>query len=52
MDFQPHFHAWLYPRLASEIRRGTTFLNQDMSCAQDDAEAAAGRIRSNLAPPS
>lgn len=49
MDFQPHFHAWLYPRAADEPRRGTTFLNQDMSCAQADAEAAAGRIRGCLA---
>jgi diadenosine tetraphosphate (Ap4A) HIT family hydrolase len=49
MDFQPHFHAWLYPRAAAEPRRGTTFLNQDMSCPQADAEAAASRIRSLLA---
>lgn len=49
MDFQPHFHAWLYPRAADEPRRGTTFLNQDMSCAEHDALAAAARIRSGLA---
>ena len=49
MDFQPHFHAWLYPRAAGEPRRGTTFLNQDMSCPQADAEAAAARIRAALA---
>jgi diadenosine tetraphosphate (Ap4A) HIT family hydrolase len=49
MDFQPHFHAWLYPRLPAEPRRGTTFLNQDMSCGQDEAVAAAGLIRRNLA---
>jgi diadenosine tetraphosphate (Ap4A) HIT family hydrolase len=49
MDFQPHFHAWLYPRAAGEPRRGTTFLNQDMSCDERDALAAAARIRSSLA---
>src|SRR5271166_1692801 len=49
MDFQPHFHAWLYPRLPSETRRGTTFLNQDTSCDQDAAVAAAQRIRARLA---
>ncbi len=49
MDFQPHFHAWLYPRAADEQRRGTTFLNQDMSCGQAAAEAAAARIRGCLA---
>jgi diadenosine tetraphosphate (Ap4A) HIT family hydrolase len=48
MDFQPHFHAWLYPRLPTESRRGTTFLNQDMSCDQAAAEAAAARIRDGL----
>jgi len=48
MDFQPHFHAWLYPRLPAESRRGTTFLNQDMSCDQADAVAAAACIRGAL----
>jgi len=49
MDFQPHFHAWLYPRAADEPLRGTTFLYQAFSCAQADAEAAAARIRACLA---
>lgn len=48
MDYQPHFHAWLYPRSATERRRGTEFLNHDMSCALADAEAVADRIRAAL----
>ena len=27
MDYQPHFHAWLYPRAADDPRRGTGFLD-------------------------
>jgi diadenosine tetraphosphate (Ap4A) HIT family hydrolase len=48
MDYQPHFHAWLYPRAATEKRRGMAFLNHDMSCGRGEAEAAAVRIRAAL----
>jgi hypothetical protein len=48
MDYQPHFHAWLYPRPAAQPLRGTGFLHQDMSCGQADAEAAAAGIRLQL----
>jgi diadenosine tetraphosphate (Ap4A) HIT family hydrolase len=44
MDYQPHFHAWLYPRGATEMLRGTAFLNQEMSCDHTDAEGVAARI--------
>lgn len=50
MDFQPHFHAWLYPRAADEPRRGTAFLDQGFECTDAAAEAAAAAIRSHLAP--
>jgi hypothetical protein len=48
MDYQPHFHAWLYPRAASDPRRGTAFLDHGMECAQAEAKAAAAAIRSAL----
>ncbi len=50
MDFQPHFHAWLYPRAAAEPLRGTAFLHRGMECGQADAEAAAAGIAARLAP--
>jgi hypothetical protein len=40
MDYQPHFHAWLYPRAAAGPRRGTAFLHHGMECAQAEAAAA------------
>ena len=48
MDFQPHFHAWLYPRRADEPDRGTTFIHQARSCSPEAAEAAATAIRAEL----
>jgi diadenosine tetraphosphate (Ap4A) HIT family hydrolase len=48
MDYQPHFHVWLYPRAATERLRGTAFLNQQMSCTPADAEAVSARIRAAL----
>jgi hypothetical protein len=50
MDYQPHFHAWLYPRAAEEPQRGTAFLDQGFECTGAAAEAAARAIRSHLAP--
>ena len=48
MDYQPHFHAWLYPRAAADPRRGTAFLDHGMACSQDAAEAAAAGLREVL----
>jgi hypothetical protein len=48
MDYQPHFHAWLYPRAADDPRRGTAFLDHGFACSEADATAAAARIRSQL----
>ena len=49
MDFQPHFHAWLYPRAPDEPLRATAFLDAGMECSQAGAEAAAAQIRAALA---
>lgn len=49
MDFQPHFHAWLYPRAADEPLRATAFLDAGMECTHADAETAAAQIRAALA---
>jgi diadenosine tetraphosphate (Ap4A) HIT family hydrolase len=51
MDYQPHFHAWLYPRGADDPRRGTAFLHHGFECTDADAQAAAAAIRSRLALP-
>jgi diadenosine tetraphosphate (Ap4A) HIT family hydrolase len=51
MDYQPHFHAWLYPRAADDPRRGTAFLHHGFECTDADAQTAAAAIRSHLAPP-
>ncbi len=48
MDYQPHFHAWLYPRAAADPRRGTAFLDHGMACPQEAAEAAAAELRGML----
>jgi hypothetical protein len=52
MDYQPHFHAWLYPRAADEPLRGTAFLDQGFECTGAAAETAAAAIRAHLAPAS
>jgi len=51
MDYQPHFHAWLYPRAAEDPRRGTAFLHHGFECTESEAQAAAAAIRSHLARP-
>jgi diadenosine tetraphosphate (Ap4A) HIT family hydrolase len=48
MDYQPHFHAWLYPRAADDPRRGTAFLHHGFECTPAEAQAAAAAIRSYL----
>ena len=48
MDYQPHFHAWLYPRAADDPRRGTAFLHHGFECTPAEAQAAAAAIRSHL----
>jgi diadenosine tetraphosphate (Ap4A) HIT family hydrolase len=48
-DRVPHFHAWLYPRAASNPLRGTTFLAAPQSSSPAEAEAAAAAIRDTLA---
>lgn len=49
MDYQPHFHAWLYPRAAAEPRRGTAFLHHGFECSQANAETAAAALAATLA---
>jgi len=51
MDYQPHFHTWLYPSAADDPRRGTAFLHHGFECADADAQAAAAAVRSHLTPP-
>jgi diadenosine tetraphosphate (Ap4A) HIT family hydrolase len=48
MDYQPHFHAWLYPRAADDPRQGTAFLDHGIECTVRDAQVAAERIRTHL----
>jgi diadenosine tetraphosphate (Ap4A) HIT family hydrolase len=47
-DRVPHFHAWLYPRPASSLLRGTTFLAAPQKSSPAATETAAAAIRAAL----
>ncbi|WP_062356768.1 HIT family protein [Herbidospora yilanensis] len=47
-DRVQHFHAWLYPRPASHLLRGTAFLNAPQRSDPADAERTARAIRDHL----
>ncbi len=47
-DRVPHFHAWLYPRMATEPRRGTDFLAAPQQCLPADAERVAEALRGEV----
>lgn len=48
-DRVPHFHAWLYPRYATDALRGTAFLNAPQASSRDSAAEASERLKSALA---
>ncbi|MEV0134052.1 hypothetical protein AB0H83_37010 [Dactylosporangium sp. NPDC050688] len=47
-DRVQHFHAWLYPRAATNPLRGTTFLAAPQSGSTEDVARAAAAIRDRL----
>jgi len=48
-DRVPHFHAWLYPRCASDALRGTSFLDAPQTSSGNSAAVASQQLRSALA---
>jgi diadenosine tetraphosphate (Ap4A) HIT family hydrolase len=48
-DRVEHFHAWLYPRSASQPLRGTAFLAAAKSSPPEDVERISDSIRQRLA---
>lgn len=49
MEGQPHFHAWIVPRLKEVSERGLKFLARDDTCEDTEAAALAERLRAALA---
>lgn len=44
----PHVHLWLVPRPANANARGLAYLQRDLSCDEDDAQATAAHLRAAL----
>lgn len=44
----PHFHVWLVPRPPDAEIRGMAYLNTEHGCTEDEALAAAERLRAAL----
>jgi diadenosine tetraphosphate (Ap4A) HIT family hydrolase len=44
-DRVPHFHAWLYPRYATDRLRGTAFLDAPQASSPASAAEASDRLR-------
>lgn len=47
-DRVAHFHAWLYPRLATDELRGTTYLAAPQHASADEVAAASAALRTAL----
>jgi diadenosine tetraphosphate (Ap4A) HIT family hydrolase len=50
LEEQPHFHAWLVPRLPTDQTRSIAQLATDEQCSEEEAAQASAKLRALLSP--